>query len=324
MKHKLNFIDLFAGIGGIRIAFESHKMNCVFSSEWDKFSQQTYAANHGDIPYGDITKISELDIPDHDILTAGFPCQPFSTIGLRQGFGHETQGTLFFDIVRILKSKRPKAFLLENVSGLKNHDSGKTFEVIKNTLEKELNYKVYFDILDSADYGVPQHRRRIYIVGFKNEIANRKSFKFKWPTKSKTKVGIGQFVEKHKTGYNISKHLQKSYIFKKQDGRPQIIDENSNFPVKTLVSTYHKIQRLTGTFVKDGETGLRLLSENECKAIMGFPLDFKIPVSRTQMYRQFGNSIAVPVVSKIAKEIKASISSTKKAKTSVKKALELA
>ncbi len=323
MGKKIKFIDLFAGIGGIRIAFESHNMNCVFSSEWDKFSQQTYSANHGDIPFGDITKINEFDIPNHDILTAGFPCQPFSTIGLRQGFEHKTQGTLFFDIVRILKTKRPKAFLLENVSGLKNHDQGKTFEIIKNTLQVELNYKIFFEVLDSSDYGVPQHRRRIYIVGFNNEIAQSKSFKFKWPNKNKTKVGIGQFVEDHKTGYNISKHLQSSYIFKKDDGRPQIIDKSSNFPVKTLVSTYHKIQRLTGTFVKDGDTGLRLLSENECKAIMGFPNDFIIPVSRTQMYRQFGNSVAVPVVSKIAKEIKATLSDSKKEKILLKKSLEL-
>ena len=323
MKNKLKFIDLFAGIGGIRLAFETNKMNCVFSSEWDKFSKETYFANHGEIPDGDITEICESEIPDHDILTAGFPCQPFSTIGLRQGFEHDTQGTLFFDIVRILKSKRPKAFLLENVSGLKNHDGGKTFEVIKNTLEKELNYKVYFDILDSADYGVPQHRRRIYIVGFQNELTKKKSFDFKWPNKNKTKVGIGSYVEKHKTGYNISRHLQGSYIFKKDDGRPQIIDKYSEFPVKTLVSTYHKIQRLTGTFVKDGETGLRLLSENECKAIMGFPKDFIIPVSRTQMYRQFGNSVAVPVVSKIAKEIRSTILNATKNKAVQNKSLEL-
>jgi DNA (cytosine-5)-methyltransferase 1 len=307
MNGNFQFIDLFAGIGGVRIAFEAHKMKCVFSSEWDKFSQQTYAENHGDIPYGDITKIHENDIPNHDILTAGFPCQPFSTIGLRQGFNHETQGTLFFDIVRILKAKRPKAFLLENVSGLKTHNEGKTFEVIQKTLQNELDYKIYFNILDSADYGVPQHRRRIYIIGFANELTKDQNFNFQWPAKNKKVVGIGRHIEQHSTGYNISTHLQNSYIFKVDDGRPQIVDENSNFPVKTLVSTYHKIQRLTGTFVKDGSTGLRLLSENECKAVMGFPKNFIVPVSRTQMYRQFGNSVAVPVVQKIAKQIKASL-----------------
>lgn len=304
MKENYQFIDLFAGIGGIRIAFEANKMKCVFSSEWDKFSQQTYAANHGEIPFGDITKVHESDIPNHDILTAGFPCQPFSTIGLREGFNHKTQGTLFFDIVRILKTKRPKAFLLENVAGLKTHDGGKTFDVIKKTLENELNYKVHCEILDSANFGVPQHRRRIYIVGFTKELAKNQNFSFRWPKKNSTIKGIGSHVEKHSIGYNISTHLQNSYIFKLDDGRPQIIDKSSNFPVKTLVSTYHKIQRLTGTFVKDGETGLRLLSENECKAIMGFPKNFVIPVSRTQMYRQFGNSVAVPVVRKIAEQIK--------------------
>jgi len=304
MKEAYKFIDLFAGIGGIRLAFESNEMNCVFSSEWDKFSKQTYLANHGEIPYGDITEINENDIPKHDILTAGFPCQPFSTIGLRQGFEHSTQGTLFFDIVRILKKQRPKAFLLENVSGLKSHDGGQTFEVILRTLEDELDYKVDYAVLNSSDFEVPQHRRRIYIVGFANELAKKRNFNFAWPEKSSKVVGIGQFVESHLDGYNISNHLQNSYIYKLDDGRPQIIDKNSNFPVKTLVSTYHKIQRLTGTFVKDGFTGLRLLSENECKAIMGFPKSFIVPVSRTQMYRQFGNSVAVPVVRKIAKQIK--------------------
>jgi DNA (cytosine-5)-methyltransferase 1 len=150
---------------------------------------------------------------------------------------------------------------------------------------------------------VPQSRTRIYIVGFSKEVASRDGFEFKWPKKSNSVVGVGQFVEQHAEGYSISKHLQKKYIFKKEDGRPQIIDSKSDFPVKTLVSTYHKIQRLTGTFVKDGSTGLRLLSENECKAIMGFPVEFKIPVSRTQMYRQMGNSVAIPVIEKIAKQI---------------------
>ena len=150
---------------------------------------------------------------------------------------------------------------------------------------------------------MPQHRRRIYIVGFNKEIANQAKARFKWPRKHKNKVGIGQFVESHHIGYSISKHLQKSYIYKKDDGRPQVIDENSDIQVKTLCSTYHKIQRLTGTFVKDGETGLRLLSHNECKAIMGFPKDFKFPVSRTQMYRQMGNAVAIPVVEAIAKEM---------------------
>lgn len=300
---KPKFIDLFAGIGGMRIAFERNKCECVFSSEWDSFAQKTYEENFGDTPAGDITQIVANSIPDHDILIGGFPCQPFSTIGKREGFEHETQGTLFFDVVRILKEKNPSAILLENVIGLVNHDNGNTFNQIKKTLEDELGYRIDSRVLDSADYGVPQHRRRIYIVGFKKEVLNTPSFQFDWPKPHNKKVGIGSFVESHREGYTISKHLQNSYIYKVDDGRPQVIDSESDFPVKTLVSTYHKIQRLTGTFVRDGATGLRLLSENECKAIMGFPKEFRFPVSRTQMYRQMGNSVAIPVVQAIANNI---------------------
>lgn len=297
------FIDLFAGIGGMRLAFERNDCKCVFSSEWDKHSQKTYQENFGDIPAGDITKIDTKDIPNHNILIGGFPCQPFSTIGKREGFEHPTQGTLFFDIVRILKAKTPESFLLENVPGLLTHDKGRTFKQIIKTLEDELQYEVTTNILDASNFGVPQNRKRIYIVGFNKQYYNTKTTSFFWPRQQLEKIGIGQFVEQHDTGYSISKHLQKSYIYKKDDGRPQIIDKASTIQVKTLVSTYHKIQRLTGTFVRDGETGLRLLSQNECKAIMGFPKDFKIPVSRTQMYRQMGNSVAIPVVEAIAAEI---------------------
>lgn len=299
---KFEIIDLFAGVGGIRMGFERNGFKCVFSSEWDTFSQKTYSTNFGEMPNGDITNIDAKSIPNHDILTAGFPCQPFSTIGKREGFQHKTQGTLFFDIVRILKEKNPKGFLLENVAGLKNHDKGKTFDLIIDTLRNELGYWVDSKVLDSADFNVPQHRKRIYIVGFKKDSTN--SINFNWPEKSDSKIGIGQFIETHNQGYNISKHLQKSYIFKKDDGRPQIVDKDSDFQIKTLVSTYHKIQRLTGTFVRDGETGLRLLSENECKATMGFPKNFIFPVSRTQMYRQMGNSVAVPVIEAISYQMK--------------------
>ena len=294
------FIDLFAGIGGMRLAFESAGAECVFSSEWDKFAQQTYECNFGEIPFGDITKISEKEIPKFDIIAAGFPCQPFSSIGKRQGFQHKTQGTLFYDVARIIAHHKPRAFLLENVSGLVTHDKGNTLSTIIETLE-ELNYSVSYQILDSADFGVPQKRQRIYIVGFHNGKMRKNDFIFPKP-KSK-RVGIGKFVEKGHSELSISKHLQSVYIFKEDDGRPEVITPKSDFPVKTLVASYHKIQRLTGTFVKDGPTGLRLLSANECKAIMGFPKSFKIPVSRTQMYRQFGNSVAVPVVTAVAKSI---------------------
>lgn len=295
------FVDLFAGIGGMRLGFESGGGECVFSSEWDRFSQITYEANFHEVPHGDITKIHAGEIPNFDILLAGFPCQPFSSIGKRQGFEHPTQGTLFYDVVRILEHHREcRAFLLENVAGLVNHDRGRTLRVIEETLA-DLAYEFDYEVLDAAHFGVPQHRERIYIVGRKVKKGKGKKVEFEWPPGSDSFKGIGGFVRTGVEGYSISRHLQDVYMFKKDDGRPQIIDRASDFPVKTLVASYHKIQRLTGTFVRDGETGLRLLTADECKAIMGFPKSFKIPVSRTQMYRQMGNSVAVPVIKVLAK-----------------------
>lgn len=297
---KFTFIDLFAGIGGFRMALQNNGGACVFSSEWDESAKQTYFENYGEVPFGDITKIDPKTIPDFEVLAGGFPCQPFSSIGKREGFQHKTQGTLFFYIAEIIKEKQPKAFILENVTGLLTHDEGRTYETIMDVLQNELNYKVFPKVLNSADFGVPQERKRLYFVGFRGDID---ASKYQIPEGSGERVGIGKFVEKDAHGPTISEHLQKSYIFKKDDGHPQIIDENSDFPVKTLCASYHKIQRITGTFVRGGDTGLRLLTENECKAIMGYPREFKIPVSRTQMYHQFGNSVAVPVVQKLAESI---------------------
>jgi DNA (cytosine-5)-methyltransferase 1 len=294
------FIDLFAGVGGMRLGFESAGGSCVFTSEWDKFAQKTYYENFGDWPDGDITQIDASEIPEFDILLAGFPCQPFSSIGKREGFDHPTQGTLFHDVVRILGHHEPRAFLLENVAGLENHDGGSTLMVIEDALT-DLGYQFDHRVLDSVRFGVPQHRERIYIVG--KRAGRRKSGRIDlpWPRGSAKVVGIGKSIQTGITGHSISKHLQDVYIYKKNDGRPQVIDQSSDFPVKTLCASYHKIQRLTGTFVRDGETGLRLLTADECKAIMGFPKSFKIPVSRTQMYRQMGNSVAVPVIKVLAK-----------------------
>jgi len=299
---EFKFIDLFAGIGGTRKAFESIGGECVFSSEWDEFCKKTYEANFKQVPYGDITELKEVKkhIKPHDVLVAGFPCQPFSSIGKREGFQHSTQGTLFYDIVRVLKARKPSAFLLENVPGLLTHDNKKTFDTIKTVLREELKYEIFPKILDSADYGLPQRRKRLYIVGFRIKNKNPEPISFKFPAKSKKKVYINAFLEENVKGYSISKHLQKVYLFKKKDGRPETINKHTKVQVKTLVASYHKIQRLTGTFVEDGPTGLRLLTANECKAIMGFEKDFEIPVSRTQMYRQFGNSVTIPVVKKIA------------------------
>jgi len=300
-KSSFRFIDLFAGIGGMRLAFEAWGGTCEMSSEWDSHAQATYKANFGETPRGDVTKIQMSDIPDFDILLAGFPCQPFSSIGLRQGFLHATQGTLFHDVLKIIMEKKPQAFLLENVKGLTTHDSGRTIKTIIESLVAA-GYTLHTELLDASDYGVPQRRERIYIVGFNNEkVANAESFI--WPSKSKTKKTIGQFIETGVVDRSISIHLQNSYIHKKQDGRPEVVTPKSEIQVKTLVASYHKVQRLTGTFVADGPTGLRLLTANECKAIMGFPKSFKVPVSRTQAFRQFGNSVAVPVVRSIAGEM---------------------
>lgn len=298
---KLTFIDLFAGIGGIRQGFEDSNTACVFSSEWDKFAAKTYEANFNEKPFGDITQIDEKDIPDHDVLLAGFPCQPFSNIGKREGFSHETQGTLFFDIVRILKEKQPKMFLLENVKGLLTNDKGRTYQVIMESL-KELGYSVFSQVLDAQNFGLPQRRERVVIVGFHPDL---KVDAFAFPMGDpKARVPINAILEQKDTGYSISKHLQDNYLFKKDDGKPQIVDFDSTIQVNTLVASYHKIQRLTGTFVRDGETGIRLFTELELKRLMGFPEDFIVPVSRTQMYRQFGNSVAVPMIEAVAREMK--------------------
>lgn len=292
----LKFIDLFAGVGGIRSAFETAGAKCVFSSEIDLFAQYTYFANYGTVPYGDITKIEAESIPEHDILCAGFPCQPFSHIGKREGFNHPTQGTMFHEIVRILKVRKPKAIFLENVPGLVNHDEGRTLKVIMDSLQ-ELGYICQYTVLNAKDFGVPQSRARFYLVGFLQESG------FEFPKPPMIAANIGDVLEENITGHEISEHLQKVYLFKKNDGRPVLVDRNSKGPMKTLVCSYHKIQRLTGTFVKDGPTGVRLLTANECKAVMGFPKDFKLPVSRTQMYRQMGNSVVVKVIEAIAENL---------------------
>lgn len=298
----IKFIDLFAGIGGIRLGFDgdTHNTECVYSSEWDKFAQKTYEANFGVVPDGDITKVKESDIPHFNALLAGFPCQPFSSIGKREGFANETQGTLFFDVLRILKYHMPETFLLENVPGILTIQHGETFKVIIGAL-KEAGYKVHSTVLEAADFGLAQSRKRVIIVGFRNDIDDSN---FAFPEGSKKRTPVGSILEKNPQGYTISKRLQQNYLFKKEDGHPYVIDSKSTGLAKTLNSSYHKIQRLTGTFVKDGETGLRLLSEKECKRLQGFPDDFKIPASRTQMYRQMGNSVAIPMIKAVSDQIK--------------------
>jgi len=296
------FVDLFAGIGGFRIACEKNGGQCVFSSEWDKQARKTYLANFGHLPSGDIADIDVNDIPNHELITAGFPCQPFSRIGKKEGFNHVTQGNAFFEIVRILEHHQTKMILLENVQTILSHDEGNTFQTILSKLVDQLGYQVFYKTLDSSDFGLPQKRKRVYIVGFLQEVYGE-HIEFTWPEINRTKHFINEFIETHPTGYNITPHLQQNYLFKKNDGLPQVVDKTTKVFVRTLSASYYKIQRQTGTFIRDGDTGIRRFSKNECLSIMGFPMDFIVPVSRAQMYKQFGNSVTIPVVQKIVAQM---------------------
>jgi len=299
------FIDLFAGIGGIRIPFQEIGGKCVFTSEWDKFAQKTYKLNFGEEPEGDITKVKSKDIPDFDLLLAGFPCQPFSQAGLKKGFS-DTRGTLFFDIERIIKDKRPKAFLLENVKQLKGHDKGRTLTVIKQRLE-DLNYDVYCEVLRAADFGVPQNRERFFIVGFDNEIQDMTLYgRFKFPVGKKSKTRVGDILEtKVDEKYTISDRLYQGHIRRKQEHIRKghgfgfsVFDEDSKY-TNTISARYYKDG--SEILISQGEnTNPRKLTPRECARLQGFPERFIIPVSDTQAYRQFGNSVAVPVVAAVA------------------------
>ena len=290
----IRFIDLFCGLGGFHQALKSINAKCVFASDWNKFAQKTYLANFQIQPHGDITKVNEKDIPKFDLLTGGFPCQPFSIAGKREGFKHPTQGTLFYDIYRILKYHRPKAFILENVKNLKFHDKGRTINMIFKSLNS-LDYYVYAKVLNSNDYGVPQIRRRIFIVGFDK---NRYDSKFRFPKPTKRNNPIGPHIQYGVHGYDLTMNCIKNYLFSHKEYKPSIIDKNTMKPANTLCATYERIQRQNGNFVRDPLTKnkIRFLSQEECKIIMGLPSDFFFPVSRKQMYIQCGNSVAVPVV----------------------------
>ncbi|WP_138418251.1 DNA (cytosine-5-)-methyltransferase [Aquibacillus sediminis] len=302
------FIDLFAGIGGIRIAFEPYG-ECVFSSEWDMKAQETYDANFNEKPVGDIRTVNAENIPNHDILLAGFPCQPFSlagvskkkSLGMKHGFLDETQGTLFFDIARIIKEKQPQAFLLENVKNLRSHDKGNTFKVIKKVLEEELGYTVYADVLNAKGL-VPQNRERIYIVGFK------KPLKFEFPEIPKQGPPLKSILEnnvdeKYTLSDKLWNYLQayKEKHAKKGNGFGYgLADLDSNS--RTLSARYHKDGSEILIPQGDGKNPRRL-TPRECARLQGFPETFKIVVSNTAAYKQFGNSVAVPVVERIAENM---------------------
>lgn len=304
---KFKFIDLFAGIGGIRIPFQELGGKCVFSSEWDKFAQKTYSVNFGETPNGDITKIEASSIPDFDVLLGGFPCQPFSQAGLRKGFS-DTRGTLFFEIERIIKEKRPKAFLLENVKQLKGHDKGRTLRVILEHLN-DLNYYVKYEVLRAGDFGVPQNRERIYIVGIdKNHFSLDSSFNFIFPEPTYEKTCLGNILEKNvDERYTISDLLWEGHQRRKKEHKEKgngfgysLFDEKSEY-TNTLSARYYK-DGSEILIAQDGKNP-RKLTPRECARLQGFPEEFIIPVSNTQAYKQFGNSVAVPVIRAIAKKL---------------------
>ena len=310
VKSDFSFIDLFAGIGGMRLAFEKNGGHCVYSNEWNKYCQQTYFANFGEQPDGDITKVNAADIPDHDILVAGFPCQPFSIAGVSKknslgratGFEDKTQGTLFFDVCRIIKEKRPKAFMLENVKNLCSHDRGRTFKVILESLD-ELDYDVFYSVLDGQNY-VPQHRERIIIVGFdRRRYGNAVNFKFnlspispkpvirdileptvdaKYTLSDKLWVYLQNYAAKHKAAGNGF-----GYGIAPMDGVS-----------RTLSARYYKDG--SEVLIEQKNSNPRKLTPRECARLQGFPDTFKIPVSDTQAYRQFGNSVVVPLITDVA------------------------
>ena len=312
------FIDLFAGIGGMRLAFESAGGHCVYSSEWNKYSQQTYFANFGEQPEGDITKVNENEIPDHDILVAGFPCQPFSIAGVSKkqsmgratGFEDKTQGTLFFDVCRILKAKRPKAFMLENVKNLCSHDRGRTFKIIQESLS-ELDYEVFYQVIDGQSF-VPQHRERIIIAGFDRKRYG-KDISFSFDIKKiSPKPVMKDILEKNvDSKYTLSdklwSYLQEYAAKHKAAGNGfgyGIADPNG--VSRTLSARYYK----DGSEILIDQKGRnpRRLTPRECARLQGFPDTFRITVSDTQAYRQFGNSVVVPLMANVAQLICSKIS----------------
>lgn len=306
---EFTFIDLFAGIGGIRIPFQELGGKCVFTSEWDKFAQKTYHVNFGDIPNGDITKITNEEIPDFDVLLAGFPCQPFSQAGLKKGFS-DTRGTLFFEIERIIKAKRPKAFLLENVKQLRGHDKGRTLKVILEHLD-DLDYQVTYDVLRAADFGVPQNRERIYIVGFNRSYYGLdKEYKFSFPEPTHQKTRLGDILEDNvDEKYTISQKLYEGHIRRKAEHQKK----GNGFGFSLFNADSEYTNTISARYYKDGSEILidqgpdippRKLTPRECAGLQGFPDSFIIPVSDTQAYKQFGNSVAVPVIRAIAKRVR--------------------
>ena len=283
---KFTYIDLFAGIGGIRRPYQNLGGECVFSSEIDKFAVQTYKENWGETPSGDITKIDEKNIPNFDILLAGFPCQAFSIAGKRKGFS-DIRGTMFFEIERILEYHNPKCFMLENVKGLVNHDKGRTFKTILDILENKLIYKVFYKVLNARDYGLPQNRERIIIIGFKNH-----NIEFEFPEKFESNVKLLDILEENvDPKYTISDKLWASHQRRKKEHK----EKGNGFGYSLFNKESEYTNTLSARYYKDGSEILieqngnnpRKLTPREAARLQGFPEDFKIVVSDTQSYKQF-------------------------------------
>lgn len=303
---KYKIIDLFAGIGGTRLGFHlTGQFQTVFGSEIDKFAKQTYLANFGEELDGDIQKIVSSEIPDHDVLVAGFPCQAFSKAGKKQGF-QDQRGSIFFEIIRILKDKKPKAFLLENVKNLKTHNNGDTLKTILESL-KNLNYQTYVFVLNSRDFGVPQKRERIYIVGFNKSLVKNYS-DFQQPKPIFSEVKVGDILEnKVNSKYTISDQLWAGHQRRKKKNTLEgkgfgfsLFDQDSNY-TNTVSARYYKDG--SEILIKQEGKNPRKLTPREVARLQGFPEEFLIPVSDTQAYKQFGNSVTVPVIHSISKEI---------------------
>jgi DNA (cytosine-5)-methyltransferase 1 len=334
---EFKFIDLFAGIGGIRLPFQKLGGKCVFTSEWDKFAQKTYLANYGEVPNGDITKIKASEIPSHDILLGGFPCQSFSQAGLKKGFS-DTRGTMFFEIQRILVEHRPKAFLLENVKQLQGHDKGRTLQTIldilsgnnETTLPKDiplsedarraltdkLNYSVDFRVLRAGDFGVPQNRERIFIIGFdKNYFGEDFDIKslFNWPSPTNEITRVGDILEDvsklsiDEDKYTISDKLWSGHQRRKLEHK----NKGNGFGYSLFNEDSVYTNTISARYYKDGSEILldqtkynknpRKLTPRECARLQGFPDNFIVDaVSHGQIYKQFGNSVCMKVISSVA------------------------
>lgn len=300
MWENFRFIDLFAGIGGIRLGFESVGGRCVFSSEFDEDACKTYEANFGEHPSGDITKIDAKDIPDFDILLGGFPCQAFSIIGKKEGFANETCGTLFFDIERILKEKMPPAFMLENVRNLTAHDKGKTFKVIKEHLEA-LGYHVHAKVLNALDYGVPQKRERIIIVGFLEDV----DFEFPDPVPESERLTLTDILEENvDKKYYVRDVIRESRLTRIKDKnypKPYISHENMAGTITPHPYSSALRAGASANYILINDE--RRPTERELLRIQGFPESFKVVVPYGKIRKQTGNSVAVPVIKAVAKKM---------------------